>query len=75
MKRKAQTWSKTKLPGPKKLIEYFDFVLRKFLQLSTLRARKMRGILIFTHAGTWVSLHTRYLYVVNQKTSVRGAWH
>ena len=27
MKRKAQTWSKTKLPGPKKLIEYFDFVL------------------------------------------------
>ena len=49
MKRKAQTWSKTKLPGPKKLIEYFYFVLRKFLQLSTLTARKMRSILIFTH--------------------------
>ena len=46
MKQKAQTWSKTKLPGPKKLIEYCDFVLRKLLQLSTLAARKMRSILI-----------------------------
>ena len=49
MKRKAQTWSKTKLPGPKKLIQYFDFVLRKLLQLSTLTARTIRSILIFTH--------------------------
>ena len=74
MKRKAQTWSKTKLPGPKKLIEYFDFVLQKLLQLSTLTARTMRSILIFTHVlaeRVGASIHRRY--VVNQKTSVRGS--
>ena len=70
MKRKAQTWSKTKLPGPKKLIEYFDFVLRKLLQLSTLTARKMRSILIFTHVLAqrgWASIHAVYMSWIRKR--------